>query len=102
MADPGPMPDAAREGDDLDLDMHSSPSDDDEDDEGPGKKRRVAEAAAPDDAAVRRARFFKVMRDRFVEGKEAHFDYSALDDDSELDDIVELGRDAEDKYFDDD
>lgn len=77
---------------------------------GEGKRRRLGagaegatvDGAAPDDAAVRRARFLKAMRDRFVEGREAGFDYSALDGDSDLDDVVELGRDAEDKYFDDD
>mmetsp|Transcript_31052 Transcript_31052/g.58220 ORF Transcript_31052/g.58220 Transcript_31052/m.58220 type:complete len:289 (-) Transcript_31052:50-916(-) len=53
-----------------------------------------------DDAAVRRARFLKAMRDKFMDGMERNFDYTVLDDDSDLDDVVELGRDAEEKYFD--
>jgi len=56
--------------------------------------------AGSDDAAVRRARFLKAMRDRFVDGMERNFNYAALDEDSDLDDVVELGRDAEEKYFD--
>ncbi|CAE7026354.1 TUL1 [Symbiodinium natans] len=56
--------------------------------------------AGSDDAAVRRARFLKAMRDRFVDGMERNFNYAVLDEDSDLDDVVELGRDAEEKYFD--
>jgi len=57
---------------------------------------------APDDVSVKRARFLKTMRDRFVDGEEPGFRYATLDEDSELDDIVELGRDAEERYFDED
>eukprot|EP00448_Togula_jolla_P014111 CAMPEP_0170583012 /NCGR_PEP_ID=MMETSP0224-20130122/7898_1 /TAXON_ID=285029 /ORGANISM="Togula jolla, Strain CCCM 725" /LENGTH=280 /DNA_ID=CAMNT_0010906291 /DNA_START=1 /DNA_END=843 /DNA_ORIENTATION=- len=60
------------------------------------------ELGPPDDAAVRRARFLKAMRDRFIDGREAGFDYSTLDADSDLDDVVELGRDAEERYFEND
>lgn len=56
--------------------------------------------AGSDDFAVRRAKFLKAMRDRFVDGLERNFDYTALDENSDLDDVVELGRDAEEKYFD--
>jgi len=83
----------------------------------PAKRQRVKEAgdeeftnedyydvsdteAGSDDAAVRRAKFLKAMRDRFVDGMERNFNYAALDEDSDLDDVVELGRDAEEKYFD--
>lgn len=58
--------------------------------------------AAEQDPAQRRAQFLKAMRERFVNGLEPGFDYAQLDEDSDLDDIVELGRDAEDKYFADD
>lgn len=57
---------------------------------------------ACDDVAVRRAKFLKTMRDRFVNGAEPGFNYSNLDEDSDLDDVAELGRDAEERYFDDD
>lgn len=60
------------------------------------------DCGAPDDVTVKRARFFKTMRDRFVDGQEPGFRYATLDEDSELDDIVELGRDAEERYFDED
>jgi len=69
--------------------------------EGGAKRRRVAQGALPDDAAARREKFLRVMRNRFVAGHEPNFNYPQLDEDSELDDVVELGRDAEDKYFED-
>lgn len=74
----------------------SSPSamEDDWSDSGDG-------VAPTDDVAVRRAQFLKAMRDKFVNGGEPAFDYVVLDEDSELDDVVELGRDAEERYFDD-
>eukprot|EP00930_Biecheleria_cincta_P064757 TRINITY_DN50411_c0_g1_i1.p1 TRINITY_DN50411_c0_g1~~TRINITY_DN50411_c0_g1_i1.p1 ORF type:complete len:313 (-),score=88.97 TRINITY_DN50411_c0_g1_i1:164-1102(-) len=75
------------------------------DDEADDRDLDGEESAAPrgsDDMAVRRARFLKVMRDRFMDGKERAFDYAVLDEDSDLDDMVELGRDAEERYFDDD
>eukprot|EP00927_Polykrikos_kofoidii_P045723 TRINITY_DN3979_c0_g1_i1.p1 TRINITY_DN3979_c0_g1~~TRINITY_DN3979_c0_g1_i1.p1 ORF type:complete len:349 (-),score=80.38 TRINITY_DN3979_c0_g1_i1:77-1123(-) len=53
-----------------------------------------------DDTAVRRANFLKAMRDRFVNGVEPGFDYAEIDGDSDLDDLTEIGRDAEEKYFD--
>jgi hypothetical protein len=52
------------------------------------------------DIAGRRAQFLKSMRDRFVNGKEANFDYDAIDGNSDLEDLIELGQDAEDRYFD--
>eukprot|EP00929_Paragymnodinium_shiwhaense_P046991 TRINITY_DN23874_c0_g1_i1.p1 TRINITY_DN23874_c0_g1~~TRINITY_DN23874_c0_g1_i1.p1 ORF type:complete len:317 (-),score=114.92 TRINITY_DN23874_c0_g1_i1:63-1013(-) len=61
-----------------------------------------AAGGAPDDVAVLRARLLKTMRDRFVNGDEPGFEYKRIDEDSDLDDVVELGRDAEEKYFDDD
>lgn len=52
------------------------------------------------DVTGRRAQFLKSMRDRFINGKETAFDYGKIDEDSDLDDLTELGQDAEDKYFD--
>lgn len=77
----GADPDEGEE-DDVDLDFDELPGD-----------------GEADDDAVRRARFLKAMRDKFVNGLEPDFDYARLDDDSELDDLQELGRDAEEKYF---
>merc|ERR1712107_957094 len=72
----------------TDEDMSDGPG-------GPG------EGAAPDDSAVQRAKFLKIMRDRFVNGDEPGYDYAKIDADSDLDDVAELGRDAEERYFDD-
>lgn len=55
--------------------------------------------AGGEDVAAKRARFFKVMRDRFVNGDE-DFNYKSVDGDSDLDDLTEMGRDAEERYFD--
>eukprot|EP00928_Gymnodinium_smaydae_P043236 TRINITY_DN29012_c0_g1_i1.p2 TRINITY_DN29012_c0_g1~~TRINITY_DN29012_c0_g1_i1.p2 ORF type:complete len:306 (+),score=96.21 TRINITY_DN29012_c0_g1_i1:51-920(+) len=80
----------------------------------PGEAEGDAEDDAMSDAAMsdeeggggedmdtaRRAKFLRVMRDRFVNGDERNFDYARIDDDSDLDDVAELGRDAEEKYFD--
>merc|ERR1712050_247387 len=52
------------------------------------------------DIAGKRAQFLKSMRDRFVNGRESNFNYDAIDGDSDLDDLRELGQDAEDRYFD--
>mmetsp|Transcript_153180 Transcript_153180/g.491222 ORF Transcript_153180/g.491222 Transcript_153180/m.491222 type:complete len:313 (+) Transcript_153180:63-1001(+) len=97
---------AAQEGEDGDDEDFFGDEDDvssgSSGEDGGGKRRRLLDGALPDDAAVRWARFLKAMRDRFVVGREPGYDYAAMDEDSELDDVVELGRDAEDKYFDDD
>lgn len=66
-----------------------------------GQETEAATGGAPDDNAVRRAKLLKTMRERFINGAE-EFDYKTLDDDSDLDDVVELGRDAEERYFDGD
>uniref|UniRef100_A0A7S4QIR0 CCD97-like C-terminal domain-containing protein n=1 Tax=Alexandrium monilatum TaxID=311494 RepID=A0A7S4QIR0_9DINO len=85
--------------DDADAGPELPPSPDDMSD---GDSIDSGDGAAPDDVAVRRAHFLKAMRDRFVNGGEPDFDYAVLDEDSDLDDVVELGRDAEEKYFDND
>lgn len=69
----------------------------DEDDDGGA---HVLENGSVDLPAAR-AEFLRVMRDRFVEGGEPGFDYSLVDDDEDLDDLEELGQDAEERYFDD-
>jgi len=52
------------------------------------------------DIADRRAQFLKAMRNRFVNGHEREFAYGDVDADSDLDDLTELSRDAEERYFD--
>lgn len=89
------------DGEDYIDDESSGASDED----GGGKRRRLQSDVRPgahsDDVAVRRARFLKAMRDRFIAGREPGFNYTNIDEDSDFDDVVELGRDAEEKYFDD-
>jgi len=113
--------------DDLDLDDFCDPdiddlieSDDEADDaaDKPREQRRRDDdekeaetkrqldqggdsGAQADETALRRVRFLRAMRNRFVDGREPGFDYSNLDGDSDLDDMVELTRDAEDRYFED-
>mmetsp|Transcript_36142 Transcript_36142/g.84694 ORF Transcript_36142/g.84694 Transcript_36142/m.84694 type:complete len:281 (+) Transcript_36142:49-891(+) len=73
-------------GNDEDVDMLLS------DTEGDGGQVDIAE---------RRAQFLKAMRNKFIDGRERDFDYNHVDVDSDLDDLAELNRDAEEKYFDD-
>lgn len=59
-----------------------------------------AETGEDVDITARRAHFLKSMRDRFVNGRESDFNYGDIDANSDLDDLSELGQDAEDRYFD--
>lgn len=52
------------------------------------------------DITEQRALFLKHMRNRFVNGAESDFNFADIDADSDLDDLAELGQDAEEKYFD--
>jgi len=84
---------------DLDEDDLENDFDDYEMDLASGDEDAMTGA---DDVVIRREKFLKMMRDRFMDGQERDFNYAILDEDSDLDDVVELGRDAEDRYFDDD
>eukprot|EP00933_Yihiella_yeosuensis_P028917 TRINITY_DN22690_c0_g1_i1.p1 TRINITY_DN22690_c0_g1~~TRINITY_DN22690_c0_g1_i1.p1 ORF type:complete len:288 (+),score=79.73 TRINITY_DN22690_c0_g1_i1:149-1012(+) len=79
---------------DLDDDMDVSMS-------VPPDSGNVGGIGSSDDLACKRAKFLKIMRNRFILGSE-DYKYSIVDSDSDLDDVVEIGRDAEDKYFGDD
>ena len=49
------------------------------------------------------AEFTRVMKESFVDGRDGDFfDYAEVDGDSDLDDLDEEDRDAEEKYFDGD
>ncbi|KAK9471139.1 coiled-coil domain-containing protein-domain-containing protein [Dipodascopsis tothii] len=43
----------------------------------------------------------RIMGQRFLAGHDTDFDYAAVDDSSEWDDMDQIGRDAQDSYFDD-
>lgn len=44
--------------------------------------------------------FLSAMQDKFIRGEEEEFDYSAVDTNSEYDDITMRERDEEEQYFD--
>eukprot|EP01118_Nematostelium_gracile_P012529 TRINITY_DN458_c0_g1_i2.p1 TRINITY_DN458_c0_g1~~TRINITY_DN458_c0_g1_i2.p1 ORF type:complete len:144 (-),score=45.55 TRINITY_DN458_c0_g1_i2:23-454(-) len=45
--------------------------------------------------------FLRVMQTSFLEGKDVGFNYQAIDSDSELDNLEEMERDEQDRYFSD-
>lgn len=47
-----------------------------------------------------RNEFFDTMQANFLAGKDADFDYSTVDDNSDYDDVEQLNRDEEERYFD--
>ncbi|KAJ3406176.1 hypothetical protein HDU80_011782 [Chytriomyces hyalinus] len=48
-----------------------------------------------------RNEFVRIMKEKFLDGRDQEFfDYSHVDENSEYDDFVEVGRDAEERYFD--
>ncbi|KAJ3260227.1 hypothetical protein HDU77_001460 [Chytriomyces hyalinus] len=48
-----------------------------------------------------RTEFVRIMKEKFLDGRDQEFfDYSHVDENSEYDDFVEVGRDAEERYFD--
>jgi len=50
-----------------------------------------------------RGEFERLMREAFLAGQDVQFfDYSAVDDNGELDDVDVRARDEEESYFDDD
>ena len=52
---------------------------------------------------LRMAEFARAMKESFVDGRDGDFfDYAEVDGDSDLDDLDEEDRDAEERYFDED
>ncbi|KAI8831321.1 coiled-coil domain-containing protein-domain-containing protein [Chytriomyces cf. hyalinus JEL632] len=48
-----------------------------------------------------RKEFIRIMKEKFLDGRDQeYFDYSHVDENSEYDDFVAVGRDAEERYFD--
>ncbi|EKX54488.1 hypothetical protein GUITHDRAFT_150026 [Guillardia theta CCMP2712] len=77
---------------DLDLEQSSSKGDQ-------GKQ----EIVSAEDRMRLRDEFYKIMRERFLEGHDVqYFDYASCDQDHDLDDLDQMSRDAEDEYFSDD
>lgn len=72
---------------------------------GPSKKpnrKREEKFITAAEREMLRQEFMGIMYENFLEGKDKDFDYSAVDNNSDLDDLEQIGQDKEDKYFDDD
>ncbi|MEW5307917.1 MAG: hypothetical protein WDW36_010285 [Sanguina aurantia] len=70
-----------------------------------GRRQAVARPVSVGDIVQQRREFVMEMESRFLTGADAAFvDYAAIDSDSTLDNdwLDQAGRDAEEKYFDDD
>ncbi|KAH8263015.1 hypothetical protein KR044_003268, partial [Drosophila immigrans] len=55
----------------------------------------------PAERELLRNEFMGLMKERFLSGQDKDFDYSAVDDNAQLDDLKQLERDEEDAYFED-
>ena len=76
-----------------------------EDDEEKSQQMRTEEEKEEENVAkeLRMAEFARVMKESFVDGRDGDFfDYAEVDGDSDLDDLDEEDRDAEERYFDED
>ncbi|KAI8608845.1 hypothetical protein BC830DRAFT_1153563 [Chytriomyces sp. MP71] len=63
--------------------------------------RRVVEEVDVEERERLRAEFVRIMRERWLDGREtAFYDYSGVDLDEGLDDFGVIGREAEERYFD--
>ncbi|XP_014323465.1 coiled-coil domain-containing protein 97 [Myotis lucifugus] len=73
--------------------------DSDKEDQSPGKD---SEAWVPDseERLILREEFTSRMHQRFLDGKDGDFDYSAVDDNPDFDNLDIVARDEEERYFD--
>jgi len=55
----------------------------------------------PGERELLRNEFLSVMKERFLSGEDKDFDYSAVDDNTLLDDLKQIEQDEEDAYFED-
>lgn len=53
----------------------------------------------PGERELLRNEFMGLMKERFLSGKDSDFDYTAVDDNAQLDDLQQIERDGEDAYF---
>lgn len=79
---------------------------------GSGKRKNAAESQASkknkieqryvsaEEKDLLRDEFYEVMCTNFLEGKDEEFDYSAVDDNTDYDNLDIQAQDAEEKYFD--
>jgi len=66
------------------------------------EEREQARTTVSDAERLRlRREFVEMMQERFLRGEDAEFfDYSAIDNDPDLDDLEMVSREAEEAYFD--
>lgn len=55
----------------------------------------------PGERALLRNEFLSMMKERFLSGEDKDFDYTAVDDNAQLDDLKQIEQDEEDAYFED-
>jgi len=55
----------------------------------------------PGERELLRNEFLSVMKERFLSGEDKDFDYTAVDDNTLLDDLKQIEQDEEDAYFED-
>ncbi|XP_017068614.2 LOW QUALITY PROTEIN: coiled-coil domain-containing protein 97 [Drosophila eugracilis] len=55
----------------------------------------------PGERELLRNEFLSMMKERFLSGEDKDFDYSAVDDNTLLDDLKQIEQDEEDAYFED-
>ncbi|XP_020799006.1 coiled-coil domain-containing protein 97 [Drosophila serrata] len=55
----------------------------------------------PGERELLRHEFLSMMKERFLQGEDKDFDYTAVDDNSQLDDLKQIEQDEEDAYFED-
>ncbi|TDG44313.1 hypothetical protein AWZ03_009286 [Drosophila navojoa] len=53
----------------------------------------------PGERELLRNEFMGLMKERFLSGQDTDFDYTAVDDNAQLDDLKQIERDEEDAYF---
>ncbi|XP_017859922.1 PREDICTED: coiled-coil domain-containing protein 97 [Drosophila arizonae] len=59
----------------------------------------TAEYYNPGERELLRNEFMGLMKERFLSGQDTDFDYTAVDDNAQLDDLKQIERDEEDAYF---
>ncbi|KAH8237923.1 hypothetical protein KR032_008069 [Drosophila birchii] len=55
----------------------------------------------PGERELLRHEFLSMMKERFLQGEDKDFDYTAVDDNAQLDDLKQIEQDEEDAYFED-
>ncbi|KAH8324221.1 hypothetical protein KR074_001791 [Drosophila pseudoananassae] len=55
----------------------------------------------PGERELLRNEFLSMMKERFLSGEDKDFDYTAVDDNAQLDDLKQIEQDEEDAYFED-